>query len=151
MDIDLDFETYRRQEVIDYVVEKYPGKAVQICSYGQYNIDNLINDLASVCGLKTTKEVDEYEANTNKNTVAEIKRYIRTFEHDGKLDIKTLSENDESFEYNENYDNIIKHFCKMYGKIRYLGKHAAGVAVVGTDISDYTALICRDKKNRLYL
>lgn len=149
-DVDLDFETHRRQEVIDYVVEKYPGKAVQICSYGQYNIDNLVNDLASVCGLKTTKEVDEYEANTNKSTVAEIKRYIRTFEHDGKLDIKALSENDESFEYNENYDNIIKHFCKMYGKIRYLGKHAAGVAVVGTDISDYTALICRDKKKGLF-
>lgn len=150
MDIDLDFETHKRQEVIDYVVEKYPGKAVQICSYGQYNIDNLVNDLASVCGLKTTKEVDEYEANTNKSIVAEIKRYIRTFERDGKLDVKALSENDESFEYNENYDNIIKHFCKMYGKIRYLGKHAAGVAVVGTDISDYTALICRDKKKELY-
>ena len=149
-DIDLDFETDRRQEVIDYVVNKYPGKAVQICSYGQYNIDNLINDLASVCGLKTTKEVDEYEVEENKKVVAELKRYVREFETDGKLNIEALQDDDRTIDYNDQYDNILKHFCKMYGKIRYLGKHAAGVAVVGTDISDYTALICRDKKKGLF-
>lgn len=149
-DIDLDFETDRRQEVIDYVVNKYPGKAVQICSYGQYNIDNLINDLASVCGLKTTKEVDEYEIEENKKVVAELKRYVREFETDGKLNIEALQDDDRTIDYNDQYDNILKHFCKMYGKIRYLGKHAAGVAVVGTDISDYTALICRDKKKGLF-
>lgn len=149
-DIDLDFETDRRQEVIDYVVNKYPGKAVQICSYGQYNIDNLINDLASVCGLKTTKEVDEYEASENKKIIAGLKSYVRQFEKDGKLCIEALQSEDATIDYNDQYDNILKHFCKMYGKIRYLGKHAAGVAVVGTDISDYTALICRDKKKGLF-
>lgn len=70
-DIDIDFETDRRQEVIDYVIHKYKGKAIQICSYGMYGIDNLVNDLAGVCGLKTTKEVDEYEARENKQTIAE--------------------------------------------------------------------------------
>ena len=42
-DIDIDFETDRRQEVIDYVINKYKGKAIQICSYGMYGIDNLVN------------------------------------------------------------------------------------------------------------
>ena len=149
-DVDTDMETDRRQEVIDYVVNKYPGKAVQICSYGQYNIDNLINDLASVCGLKTTKEVDEYEASENKKVVAELKHYVREFETDGKLNLEALQNDDRTIYYNDQHDNILKHFCKMYGKIRYLGKHAAGVAVVGTDISNYTALICRDKKKGLF-
>ena len=146
-DIDTDFETPRRQEVIDYVVNKYPNRAVQICSYGLYGVDNLINDLASVCGLKTTKEVDHYEAEENKKKVAEIKSYIKTFEHDGELDLEALQSSGKQVEeYNEQYENIIKHFCKMYGKVRYLGKHAAGVAVVGTDISDYTCIIMRDRK-----
>lgn len=146
-DIDTDFETPRRQEVIDYVVNKYPNRAVQICSYGLYGVDNLVNDLASVCGLKTTKEVDYYEAEENKKKVAEIKSYIKTFEHDGKLDLKALqSSGKQAKQYNKEHDNIIKHFCKMYGKVRYLGKHAAGVAVVGTDISNYTCMIMRDRK-----
>lgn len=146
-DIDTDFETPRRQEVIDYVVNKYPNRAVQICSYGLYGVDNLVNDLASVCGLKTTKEVDYYEAEENKKKIAEIKSYIKTFEHDGELDLEELQSSGKQVEeYNEEHDNIIKHFCKMYGKVRYLGKHAAGVAVVGTDISDYTCIIMRDRK-----
>lgn len=145
-DIDTDFETPRRQEVIDYVIKKYPNKAIQICSYGMYGVDNLINDLAGVCGLITTKEVDEYEASENKKKVAEIKSYIKGFEYDGELDLDLLRKTEQTNEYNEQYDNIIKHFCKMYGKIRYLGKHAAGVAVVGTDISDYTCIIMRDRK-----
>lgn len=145
-DIDIDFETDRRQEVIDYVINKYKGKAIQICSYGMYGIDNLVNDLAGVCGLKTTKEVDEYEAQDNKRTISELKSYIRSFVMDDELNIQALLDGYRTDEYNENYDNIIKHFSKLYNKIKYLGKHAAGVAVVGTDISDYTCVITRDRK-----
>lgn len=145
-DIDCDFETSRRQEVIDYVIRKYKGKAIQICSYGMYDIDNLVNDLAGVCGLKTTKEVDEYEASENKRTIAEIKAYIRSYVFDDELNMKALLQDMRTQVLNDRYDNIIKHFSKMYGKIKYLGKHAAGVAVVGTDISNYTCIIMRDRK-----
>ena len=132
--------------MIDYVINKYKGKAIQICSYGMYGIDNLVNDLAGVCGLKTTKEVDEYEAQDNKRTISELKSYIRSFVIDDELNIQALLDGYRTDEYNENYDNIIKHFSKLYNKIKYLGKHAAGVAVVGTDISDYTCVITRDRK-----
>lgn len=143
-DIDVDFETDRRQEVIDYVVHKYPGRAVQICSYGEYKIDNLVNDLSGVCGLPTSgKELDEWDKEQNKKTVSEIKRFIREYEEDGKLNMARLLEDDRTEYYNSQYDNIIKHFSKLFGKIRHLGKHAAGVAVVGSDISDYTAVIRR--------
>lgn len=145
-DIDIDFERDRRQEVIDYVINKYKGKAIQICSYGMYGIDNLINDLASVCELKTTKEVDEFEARENKKTISEIKSYIKSYVIDDELNMQGLLAGYRTVEFNEKYDDIIKHFSKLYGKIKYLGKHAAGVAVVGTDISDYTCIIMRDRK-----
>ena len=143
-DIDVDFETERRQEVIDYVIQKHKGKAVQICNYGEYSIDNLVNDLCSVCGIETTgKELDEFDKQQNKKIQAEIKQFIHGFEEDGKLNMNKLLENERSEYYNSEYDNIIKHFSKLYGKVRYMGKHAAGVAVVGTDISDYTCLVKR--------
>lgn len=145
-DIDLDFERDRRQEVIDYVINKYPNKAIQICSYGMYGVDNLVNDLASVCNLKTTKDVDWFEADENKKVIAEIKSYIKGFVVDDELNMSNLLNGYRTEEFNEKYDNIIKHFSKLYGKIKYLGKHAAGVAVVGTDISDYTCIIMRDRK-----
>lgn len=145
-DIDLDFERDRRQEVIDYVINKYPNKAIQICSYGMYGVDNLVNDLASVCNLKTTKDVDWFEADENKKVIAEIKSYIKGFIVDDELNMSNLLNGYRTEEFNEKYDNIIKHFSKLYGKIKYLGKHAAGVAVVGTDISDYTCIIMRDRK-----
>lgn len=145
-DIDLDFERDRRQEVIDYVINKYPNKAIQICSYGMYGVDNLVNDLASVCNLKTTKDVDWFEADENKKVIVEIKSYIKGFIVDDELNMSNLLNGYRTEEFNEKYDNIIKHFSKLYGKIKYLGKHSAGVAVVGTDISDYTCIIMRDRK-----
>lgn len=141
-DIDVDFERDRRQEVIDYVVNKYKGKAVQICSYGEYKIDNLINDLSSVCGLPTSgKELDDYDKGENKRIVAEIKHFIREYEEDGSLNINKMLQDERAEIYNSQYDDIIKHFSKLFGKIRQLGKHAAGVAVVGSDISNYTAVV----------
>ena len=144
MDIDVDFETDRRQEVIDYVINKYPGRAVQICNYGEYNIDNLVNDLSGVCGIPTSgKELDEFDKNENKKIVAEIKHFIHSYEEEGKLDMDRMLDDVRAEEYNSQYDDIIKHFSKLYKKLRYFGKHAAGVAVVGSDISNYTAIVRR--------
>lgn len=145
-DIDVDFETERRQEVIDYVIKKHKGKAVQICSYGEYSVDNLVNDLSGVCGLPTSgKDLDEFDKDHNKKIVAEIKAFVHGYEVEGELDMQALKDDAIYYEYNDLYDNIMKHFSKLYGKIRYLGKHAAGVAVVGTDISNYTCIIRRSK------
>lgn len=150
-DIDVDFETDKRQQVIDYAISKNPGRAVQICSYGEYKVDNLVNDLAKVCGLPTDKTVDESDRTYNKNKISEIKKFIKEYEEDGKINCEKLLEDYRAEEYNAQFDDIIKHFCKMYGKIRHLGKHAAGVAVVGSDISDYTCLVRQTKDgNAMY-
>ena len=141
-DIDVDFETDRRQEVIDYVVKKYKGKAVQICSYSEYTLDALVNDLAMPCGFPDTgKDVDEWEKERNKGIKARIKGHIKAFIIDGVLNTERLRKDKDSMDFNSQYRNVIEHFCRMYGKVRHLGKHAAGVAVVGTDISDYTAVV----------
>lgn len=149
-DIDVDFETDRRQEVIEHVIETYKGRAVQICSYGEYHVDNLINDLAPICGLPTTlKDTDEWEVSQNKKVVSSIKSHIRSFADDeGTINFNKLLDDVTTVCYNEQYDNIVKHFSKLYGKIRYIGKHAAGVAVVGSDISNYCSKVRKSDKNR---
>lgn len=128
-DIDLDFETERRHEVIDYLLKRYPGHAAQICSYGLYRVDNLINDLAKVCGLEG-----------NKEEIKRIKSFINSHINEGLLDLVAVANAAESKMWNTQYDNIINHFCKLYNKIRYIGTHAAGVAITGGNILDYTAI-----------
>lgn len=149
-DIDLDFEPTRRQEVISYIENKYQGHTARIASYGLYKVDNLINDLAKVCGLPIDKEVDPVEADRNKKEIAAIKKLCNLYiDEEGHLDTVGLLSSKDAVFYNKQNDNIITHFSKMYLKVRYIGTHAAGIAVTGGDILDYTALRV-DKNGSLY-
>lgn len=147
-DIDMDFEKDRRPEVIRYIINKYPGRTARIASYGLYKVDNLINDLAKVCGLKTT--VDCENRLENKQVIIDLKKHISKFiDEDGNLDQFGLLQSNASKKYNVLYDDIVKHFSKMYKKMRFIGTHAAGVAVTGSDILNYTSLRT-DKNGDLY-
>lgn len=149
-DIDMDFETSRRHEVIDYLINKYKGHTARIASYGLYKIDNLINDLAKVCGLPIDKSVEAHDIIDNKKEIAKIKTLCKKYiDEDNNLDKLGLMQDYESQEYNVKYDDIIKHFCKLYFKMRFIGTHAAGVAVTGGNILDYVALRI-DKNGDIY-
>lgn len=127
-DIDLDFETERRGEVIEYLLKRYPNNAAQICSYGLYRVDNLINDLAKVCDV------------TSADEIARIKKFISSFISEGVLDMETMLKTAEVKMWNKQYDELFVHFSKLYNKIRFIGTHAAGVAITGGNILNYTAI-----------
>lgn len=129
-DIDIDFETSRRGEVIQYLIKKHKGKAVQICSYGLYKVDNLLNDLFKVCGVTEPEAKKSIKAYVNQNIDSETKNF----------DYESVKYNSRCKELNARYSYILKHFDKMYKKVRYIGTHAAGVAIVGTNIFDYTSV-----------
>lgn len=149
-DIDLDFETARRGEVIEYLLTRYEGHAAQICSYGLYTIDNLVNDLAKVCGLPTHKEIEDSEVKINKSIIADIKKFINEYMEEGFL-LDEILKADKRFEqYNKAYDNIMTHFVKLYGKVRFIGTHAAGVAITGGNILDYTAIRIDSKTGKQF-
>lgn len=129
-DIDIDFETSRRQEVIDYIIKKYKGKAIQICSYGMFKIDNLLNDLFKICGVTEKENQTAIKKYVNKNLTPETKEF----------DYEVIRYNDQTKAINSKYNNLLKHFSKMYKKVKYIGTHAAGVAIVGTNIFDYVSV-----------
>lgn len=138
-DIDLDFETSRRHEVIEYLCTKYEGHAARICSYGLYKVDNLLNDLAKVCGLPTDKSIDSEQIKRNKSEIARIKNYITSNIEDEKLNVESLLNNRDGIEINSTYDNILVHFSKLFKKVRFIGTHAAGVAITGGNLLNYVA------------
>jgi len=149
-DIDLDFETERRGEVIDYLLDKYKGHSAQVCSYGLYRVENLINDLAKVCGLPTDKSLDKDDVRINKQVIKEIKSYVHEYIDEGFLIVDRLKSDSRFNQYNEGYMNIITHFLKLYEKVRFIGTHAAGVAITGGNILDYTAIKIDSKSGRYF-
>ncbi len=152
-DIDIDFEMDRRGEVIEYLINKYPGQSARVSSYGLYQVDNTVNDLAKVCGLETDKTIDEHIVKQNKETIRAIKNMISGYKmEDGSIDEEQLfngKDADEVKMYNKKYDNIITHFCKLFGKVRFIGTHAAGVVLTSGDILQYTSMRT-DKAGNLY-
>ena len=137
-DIDVDFETDRRNEVIEYMVNKYKDHAVQIASYGMYKVDNLVNDVV--------KLYDEMEKEDIKN----IKKLVNNHKDSEKMvDIEKLKSNSLAKKYNAKYNGIIDNFCFLYNKVKYIGTHAAGVAVSKLPIYYYTA-VRYDKKSNKY-
>ena len=152
-DIDIDFEMGRRGEVIDYLINKYPGQSARVSSYGLYQVDNTINDLAKVCGLEVTKDTDPELAKQHKEVVRAIKTMINGYkQEDGSINVEELfnGANARDVErYNREYDNIITHFCKLFGKVRFIGTHAAGVVLTSGNVLQYTA-IRMDKQGNMY-
>ena len=127
-DIDLDFDSNRRQEIIDYIMQKYAGKAAPITTYGYYRIKNLINDLCKEFVVEDeekallTSVIDAMEPKLGV-TPKQIKARDRRI---APLSVK--------------YPGLLKHFCKLFGQIRFTGRHAGGVAIAATEIEKVVAL-----------
>lgn len=152
-DIDIDFEMGRRGEVIEYLINKYPGQSARVSSYGLYQIDNTVNELAKVCGLPTDQNVDPHDAKANKEVISSVKKLASKYkQEDGSIDEEGLLYGDDQRyvdDLNRKYDNIVSHFVKLFGKVRFIGTHAAGVIITSGDVLQYTALR-QDKAGNIY-
>lgn len=140
-DIDVDFETSRRGEVQEYLLQRYPGHACQIASYGLYKVDNLVNDLIKIYpGLPEDKAL-----------VKEIKRLVnRNKDEEEQVDIDSLLSDPSARLINRDYPLFFDAFAFMYNKVKFLGTHAAGVAITREDIHYYTATRTTKGEQKLY-
>ena len=97
-----------------------------------YNVKNLVNDLVKVCGC------------TDKQEIESIKKYLSKYCNDSEnsINLDELKADNNFNKFNARYDNIITHFIKMYGQVRYFGTHASSVILCSDDISSAVGL-CR--------
>lgn len=138
-DVDLDFAMNRRKEVVEYIVEKY--NAAQIASYGLYKVDNLLNDLAKVCGLKVSgAEMTYSQKQANAQNLKDIKTFVRAYEANEGMKWDLMEQQQFYKRMNDQYDNILLHFRRMFSKLRFIGTHAAGLVVAGNDLCHYAPL-----------
>ncbi len=127
-DIDMDFCYNRRDEVIDYVVEKYGRDHVsQIITFGTLAAKAAIRDCGRVMGMPYA-DVDVVAKAIPGELGITLKNALRF------KDLKTL------YEGSEQTRKLIDTAISLEGMPRNISVHAAGVVITDKPISNYVPL-----------
>lgn len=128
-DIDIDFCYERRQEVIDYVVEKYgKDQVVQIITFGTMSARAVIRDVGRVLDIPYAK-VDSIAKMIPNELNITIKKALKI-----SPDLKAAYHMDEEIKY------LIDMSRRLEGLPRHASMHAAGVVIGKEAIDEYVPL-----------
>jgi DNA polymerase-3 subunit alpha len=133
-DIDIDFEDHRRQEVIDYVIEKYGKDHVsQIITFGTMAAKAALRDVGRVIELpyidadRLAKAVPFGLGMTLDKALDQSKEFRAMYEEDEEL------------------RQVIKAAKAVEGMPRHASTHAAGVVVSKNPVDTYVPLYLQDE------
>ncbi len=130
-DFDVDFCMDRRDEVIDHVAELYGREAVsQIITFGTMAAKAVIRDVGRVLGHPYG-----FVDRISKMVPAEPGMTLaKAFEAEPGLP--------EAYDADEEVRDLIDMCRKLEGVTRNAGKHAGGVVIAPTKITDFAPLYC---------
>ncbi len=129
-DIDIDFEDYRREEVINYCIEKYGSKKVApIITFGTFGAKQAIRDVGRVLGIEL-KKIDglckmlDVNLSLKQNLNSEVNEYI----------------------VKNNLKDVYKIATKLAGLKRHTSLHAAGIVMSDLELDQFIPLVWREEK-----
>ena len=128
-DIDIDFCFERRQEVIDYVVEKYgKDQVVQIITFGTLAAKGVIRDVGRVLDMPY-KQCDTIARMIPGDLGMTLEKALKM-----SADLKKAYEEDADVKY------LIDMSMRLEGLPRHTSMHAAGVVISRTSVDNYVPL-----------
>ncbi len=137
-DFDVDFCMEGRDRVIEHVAELYGHEAVsQIITFGTMAAKAVIRDVGRVQGKsyaladKLSKLVP-FEVGMTLHKALEQEKQLK-----------------EMIDTDEEADEIMEMAFKLEGVIRNVGKHAGGVVIAPTKLTDFSPLYCDENGNNL--
>lgn len=132
-DIDIDFEDERRQEVIDYVTQKYGSEHVaQIITFGTFGARAAVRDVGRVMGMsyaevdKVAKAIPNSLGMTLEKAVQESDKLQQLMAAESRIAV------------------LIEQARKIEGVPRHCSTHAAGVVVTEEPLDHYVPLYLQD-------
>lgn len=129
-DIDTDFPDDRRDEVFNYVLNKYGRDHVaHIITYGTLKARQVIRDVGKVLKY-TTYEIDQIAKLISQDVNATLKN---TYE--------TSALFKQRIDYDQRSRNLYEISLKLEGMPRHISTHAAGVVFSNKNLSDVVPLI----------
>ena len=128
-DIDIDFCYARRQEVIDYVVQKYsPENVAQIITFGTLQARAAIRDVGRVLGFPYV-QVDKIAKLIPQELKITLDKAIEM-----EPELKQLYRTDP------NIKELIDISRRLEGLNRHAGTHAAGIVITDKPLDNYVPL-----------
>ncbi|HEU5374046.1 MAG TPA: DNA polymerase III subunit alpha, partial [Ktedonobacteraceae bacterium] len=134
-DIDMDFPDDRREEVINYVAQKYGADCVaQMVTFNTMAAKNSVKDVARVMGEQPLGD-----------------RITRLIPTGPKVTLKGSLENERElhtlYEENQLAREIIDQALQLEGSVRSTGTHAAGVVIGNEALENFVPLRSKDYKD----
>ncbi|MBR3863948.1 MAG: DNA polymerase III subunit alpha [Clostridia bacterium] len=125
-DFDVDFDPEGREEVIEYVRDKYGrDKVAQIVTFGTLASRAAVKDVARVLRVSYA-EVDRItKLMDGKHTIPELLG-LKKHKKDGDVTVRELK---ELYQSDPTIKNVIDMAMKLEGMPRHIGEHAAGVII----------------------
>ena len=128
-DIDVDFCFERRQEVIDYVVEKYgKDRVVQIVTFGTLAAKGVVRDVGRVLDLPYAK-CDAIAKMIPGDLGMTLEKALKA-----SPDLRNAYNEDEEVKY------LIDMSMRLEGLPRHSSMHAAGVVISRESVDEYVPL-----------
>ena len=130
-DFDVDFCMDKRDSVIEYVAEQYGREKVsQIITYGTMAAKAVVRDVGRVLG----------------HPYGFVDRIAKLIPFEVKMTLDKALEQEEElrnlYEQDEEVAALIDLAKKLEGLSRNAGKHAGGVVIAPTKLTDFSALYC---------
>lgn len=132
-DIDTDFPDNRREEVINYVIEKYGKRRVcGIVTFGTMGAKQVLRDVARVLNIPPYK-------------VDGLCKFIPGFTKDK---LKDFYKSNQAFKARIDSDTLLTNLyeiaCKLEGYPRHTSSHAAGIIMSQVDLDEVIPLTTGD-------
>ena len=132
-DIDTDFPDNKRDEVINYVINKYGAKRVSgIVTFGTLGVKQVIRDVGRVLNIPIYK-------------IDSLCKFIPGFTKDK---LKDFYENNQTFKARIDSDTTLSNMYKIATKIegfpRHTSSHAAGIVMSQVDLDEVVPLTTGD-------
>ena len=132
-DFDIDFCYMRRQEVIDYVVQKYGHEQVaQIITFGKMKAKAVTRDVGRALGM-SYGDVDRIAKMIPTDLGITLKKAL-----DMSNDLK------EAYQNEDNTRELIDMSLRLEGLSRHASTHAAGVVICDRPVKEYVPLNTND-------
>jgi DNA polymerase III subunit alpha len=127
-DADIDVQDDRREELINYLIDKY-GNVAKISTINTFKGKNALKDSARALGVpyaeinKAMKFIDGLDENAGADAIEEFQERAKDF--------------------NAKYPDVVPIAEKLVGRVRGYGMHAAGVIIANRPIAELAPMETR--------